>query len=125
MDAKELDQLKAVIRCFAPKQLTDEQLGAQCKYDPATWQKLLKSTPDLRNEVDKYRLQGLGDLQAKLWEKATVEKNWDALKFMAFEYLPLKNVNRTDSPFTFALSDDQMKQMKKILDKPAKTRAEA
>lgn len=112
---QQLTSLKLSIRTWSGKQLTQEELAAQAGYTMQQFRLILHAYPEIAEQIELYRIQGLVSLKNALWEKACSDKNWDAMKFLLQQYLGMGDDKTT--PVSVQLSEDQITAMRAILDK--------
>lgn len=107
-------KLLRLVEGYGMKQLETKEIAAQLGYSEAEFAEILETRPKVKRILDLARIKGLGRIREELWDKAF--KHYDALKYIAAEYLKLGVPNNTE-PFEkrFKVSIEKMKKIHDIL----------
>lgn len=98
-------------------QMTDPEVAACLNYTLEEFQEILESYPDLFRKLCLGRHKGLAMLRASLWDKVVTQKNLEAMKYLAAEYLNMGIVQQGGNVFEqrVNLSPEKLKKIHDLL----------
>jgi hypothetical protein len=102
---------------LAVTQMTDEEVASCLNYTPEEFQEILGSYPDLARKLSLGRQKGLAMLRSSLWEKVITQKSFEAMKYLAAEYLNMGVVQQGGNVFEqrVNVSPEKLKKIHDLL----------
>lgn len=89
LNEQDYHDFKLRIPFLAKTQRNDEYIAADLNYTLEEFQEILKEYSEFKRLIQLGRANGKGQIVETLYNKAVVDKNLDALKFMAQEFMGL------------------------------------
>jgi hypothetical protein len=119
LSAQKRQDLLWQISSYGDAQVDNASIAAFANLTPEEFELVLKEDPEIKRELDRSRLRGLGVLKNIIWEKAVHEKNLVAIQWLGHHYLGMsKEVIKSNEKALFSgeLSTEKLQQMLTELD---------
>ena len=111
----EYKHLSSHLETTATTQMTDKEIGSSFGYGEKEFGAILESYPEFGKKIEMGRNKGQSALRTQLWNKAMRDKDFNELKYLAYEYLSIGQDKKQDSLEALEVSADTLKKIHDLL----------